>query len=130
MAWATLAFMALSGAASIPGQWAQLEQAYEQAAALCRQTGWCLHRTEQLVRLNKELQDDISKYLEPALTIAQTSKYNWQYAKVALAADRVIMYVNAGVLAVIMIVYVAMAWLMLSRKSSTLKEAFEAVRRA
>ena len=126
---ALLVCMSISGAATIPGQWVALDQAYERAVAMCAQLQWMLRRNAQMAQLNKVVQEDLEKYLEPALNIAQTAQRNWEFAKVALQVDKKIMYINAGVLAVVMVVYVALAWMILARKGAVLKEAFQAVRR-
>lgn len=125
---AVIVTMALTSAASIPGQWALLDQAYERAVAMCGQLEWMLHRNAQMARLNQEVEEDLKKYLDPALNIALTAERNWQFAKAALAVDKTIMYVNAGILAVVMVVYVSLTWMILTRKSNVIKEAFEAVR--
>ncbi len=123
-----LAATSLTGAAAIPGQWAAVDQAYSKAVELCRQTRWTMHRTEQLNTLSDAVEEDIELYLDPAADMAAASVHNWERAKKTLAVDKVVMYVNAGILAVAMVVYVLLAWFCLFRKRQTLQDAFSAVR--
>jgi len=126
-AFATLSVMAVTGAASIPGGFAQLDQAYERACALCRQTRWNLHRAKQLDKLTK-IGDGLNEnYFAPADNIARTSLQNWKLSATVLEVDEVIFYVNVAITSIIMIVYVLLAWFCLIRKRNTLQEAFEAV---
>jgi len=126
-AMATLGVMAVTGAAGIPGGFAQLDQAYERACALCRQARWNLHRAKQLDKLTKAADDLNKNFFAPADNIARTSLQNWKLSSTVLEVDDAIFYVNVAITSIIMIVYVLLAWFCLIRKRNTLQEAFEAV---
>ena len=119
--------MMISGGAGIPAQVAELQQAEERAKRLCRQTRWNLHRTEQMKILTKDVQKSYGDYYGPALDMAQTAQKTWQLSQTALAIDKKIMYVNVGVLAILMIVYVLLTYFCLFKKRQTLQDAFAAV---
>ena len=120
--------MTVTGACKIPSQYAAIEHSRERDRALCRHTRWNLHRNEQLKKLIGALNTDLDKYIEPATQIAEASRQNWLLSQSLLRVDKTIMYVNAGVLAVVMVMYVLLAWLALFKKRSTLQQAFSAVR--
>ena len=119
--------MAISGAASIPAQHAEIDAQYEKAKRLCRQTRWNLHRTEQMKMLTDSVEASYEKYYGPALDMAQTAEQTWQLSQVALGLDRKIMLVNTGILVILMVVYVLVAYFLLFQKRKTLTEAFQAV---
>lgn len=123
----TFITMAISGFAGMPAQLAALQQAEEKAERLCRQTRWNLHRAEQMKLLAKDMQDTYDEYYGPALDMAKTAEQTWKLSQTALALDKKLMYINAGILVIVMIVYVLLTWLCLFKKRSTLKEAFAAV---
>ena len=125
---ATLACMAVSGACSIPGKRAMIEQSHEQAAALCRQTAWNRHREAQLKLLvekgAKLLKDDFG----PAEDLAHAAVANCQLLREQLRIGNTIAWINGSILSVLMVVYVLLAWFCLIRKRRTLQQAFSAVR--
>ena len=123
-----LGFMMISGAAGIPGGFAEIDQAYQQARKLCDQAKWTQRRTKQLkvlIAAGKDLRD---KYFEPAQIAADTSVANWQLNKTLLTVNNRIFYINVGVLSIVMVVYVLLAWFMLMKKRNTLQQAFAAVK--
>jgi hypothetical protein len=120
--------MCISGACSIPGQIASIDQAYEKAVALCRQTAWNLHRTSQLNKMLAEGEAWLHKDFEAARNLAQASVLNWQLSNEQMQIGQKIAWINAGVLAILMVVYVLLAYFCLFRKRETLQQAFEAVR--
>ena len=123
-----LASMAVTGACQIPGLRAKIQQTQETDRILCGHTRWNYRRNAQLRKLTKVLQEDLDKYIEPAMQIAETSRRNWKLSQSLLKTDRTIMYINTAVLAVVMVVYVLLAWLALFKKRATLQQAFSAVR--
>lgn len=119
--------MGLSGAGNIPGQWGALDKAQEKAERLCRHTKWNLHRAEQVRELAKAVEKTTEDYLEPALVMAETAHQTWEMSVQLLNIDKTLMYINSGILAILMIMYVILAWFCLLKKRETLKEAFSDV---
>ena len=119
--------MAASGLSSVPAKIAELHQAEDKAKQLCRHTRWNLHRAEQLGVLTKDLNKDYNCCFGPALKFAQTADANWKLSITKLKIDKAITDINGGVLIILMIVYVLLAWFCLLRKRQTLQEAFYAV---
>ena len=119
--------MAVSGACSIPGQIAAVDQAYEKAVALCRQTAWNQHRVAQLSKMIKEGQEELDKDYGAAQSLADATLLNWQLTQTQMEIGQKIAWINTGVLAILMVVYVLLAWFCLFKKRATLQEAFAAV---
>lgn len=123
-----LVIMMVSGMCSIPGQIAAIEQAYEKATALCRHTAWTLHRTAQLEKMIKEGEGWLSKDFEAAENFANASVLNWQLSQEQMQIGQKIAWLNTGILAILMVVYVLLAYFCLFKKRKVLQQAFEAVR--
>ena len=121
------ATMIVSGACSIPGQIASVDQAYEKAVALCRQTAWNMHRTAQLSQMIKDGQEELHKDFEAAENLANASLLNWQLSQEQMKIGDKIAWINTGVLAILMVVYVLLAYFCLFRKRKVLQQAFAAV---
>lgn len=122
-----IATMIVSGACSIPGQIALVDQAYEKAVALCRQTAWNLHRTAQLNQMIKDGQAWLDKDYGAAKSMADATVLNWQLSQTQMEIGQKIAWINTAVLAILMVVYVLLAWFCLFKKRATLQEAFAAV---
>lgn len=119
--------MAATGLCSAPAKVAELHQAYDKAEQLCQHTRWNLHRAKQLGVLTKDLNKDYNCCFKPALQFAQTAEANWKLSLTRLKIDKAITDINGGVLIILMIVYVLLAWFCLFKKRQTLQEAFQAV---
>ena len=122
-----LVTMAVSGMCSIPAQIASVDQAYEKAVALCRQTAWNLHRAAQLSKMVKDGQEELKGEYDAAKTLADATVLNWQLSRVQMQIGQKIGWINTAVLAILMVVYVLLAWFCLFNKRATLQEAFAAV---
>ena len=124
---ATLACMAVSGACSIPGKRAMIEQSHEQAAALCRQTAWNRHRESQLRLLIEKGEELLKDDFGPADTLAHATVRNCQLLREQMRIGNTIALINGCILSILMVVYVLLAWFCLIKKRRTLQQAFSAV---